>query len=421
MELRLLLRGLGWLLLLGPFFFLSYNFANSYAASLPRVPSIVFDWERRVPFLAWTILPYWSSDLLYALSFAICRTREELDRHALRLLAIQVFSVSCFLAFPLRLTFERPVLDGWTGWLFGSLTSFDQAFNEAPSLHVSLAVILWVCYRRRLSGPLRRWAAGWFVLMAFSAWTTYQHHFIDLPTGLWAGLLVLAAIPERSFAQSRRPQLAAFYLAGALALTVAAFAVRGVAWVALWPAFALSMVACAYWTGDPAWLGKSGGGVGFWMWPYTLAAWINSRLWTSQQEPWQHLADGVWIGRAPGLGVNKFQTIVDLTAELPVRAEHHVPILDLTVPREDQMARAVRAIGEAPRPVLVCCALGYSRSATVAAAWLLQAGHAATAEAAIAKVRRARPQIVMGKEARDCVQASVQASEQARARHATGV
>ncbi len=392
MEPRPWARAAGWLALLAPFFFLSYNWANAYASRLAHVPSVAFGWERHVPFLAWTILPYWSSDLLYGLSLAMCRTRGELDRHALRLLAIQIFSVACFVAFPLRVVYQRPPLEGWTAFLFDSLTSFDRPFNQAPSLHVSLAVILWACYRRHLSGWLRPAAAAWFLLMALSAWTTYQHQFIDLPTGMWAGLLVLAAIPERRHTESRNPKLAAIYLAAAVALLF-------VGWLAWWPAFALSMVACAYWTGDTAWLAKQNGRVAFWMWPYTLGAWINSRWWTRGQEPWQHLADGVWIGRAPGLGSTPFASVIDLTAELPVRAQFHIPVLDLTVPRSSQVEQALEAIEQAPRPALICCALGYSRSATVAAAWLLAAGHAATAEEAVEKLRRVRPQVVMGKEA----------------------
>jgi rhodanese-related sulfurtransferase len=392
-----------WLAVLGPFFFASYNAANAYAASLGYVPSIVFSWERHLPFLAWTILPYWSCDLLYAISFVLCTTKQELDKHALRLLAIQVFSVVCFVVFPLRLEFVRPPLDGTAGWLFDTLTSFDKPFNQAPSLHVSLAVILWVCYRKVLSRWMRHIAAAWFLLIGISAWTTYQHHFIDLPLGLWAGLLVLGALAERQFLHARRPRLAALYLLASVGLCFAAFFWRGVVWASLWPAFSLSMVACGYWSGDVAWLSKRNGSIAFWMWPYTLCAWINSRLWTRGEEPWQHLGDGVWIGRAPGPGAS-FATVIDLTAEMPVRARHHIPVLDLTVPGEDQVMEALQAIEGAERPVLVCCALGYSRSATVAAAWLVAAGHADSAEEAIAIVRRVRPRVVMGKEALDRVQ-----------------
>ena len=379
-----------WLMALGIFFFVSYNWANAYASGLPRVPALAFAWERHVPFLAWTIVPYWSSDLLYAAAFALCRTRAELHRLGLRLLAIQLFSVACFVLLPLRVAFERPALSGWAAWLFDSLMSFDRPFNQAPSLHVSLAVILWAHYRRYMP----RWAGAWFVLMALSAWTTYQHQFIDLPTGAWAGLLVLAAIPERTWHESRRVGLAGAYLSAAAALTVAAFYIQGVTWFLLWPAFALSLVAAAYWTGDAAWLGKQNGRMPFWMWPYAAGAWVNSRLWTRGQAPWQELADGVWVGRAPTAPA-PFRTVIDLTAELPLRADLRVPILDLTVPRVEQLESAVAAIEHASRPVLVCCALGYSRSATVAAAWWM--AHTGCADAALAgaAVQRARPQVVI--------------------------
>ena len=52
--------------------------------------------------MAWTIVPYWSIDLLYAISPFVCTTRRELDRHAQRLLLVQVISIVFFIAFPLR-------------------------------------------------------------------------------------------------------------------------------------------------------------------------------------------------------------------------------------------------------------------------------------------------------------------------------
>jgi hypothetical protein len=59
-----------WLALLGPAFFVLYGMANHYAASLPAsaVGNIALDWERYTPLWPWTILPYWSIDLLYGLS-----------------------------------------------------------------------------------------------------------------------------------------------------------------------------------------------------------------------------------------------------------------------------------------------------------------------------------------------------------------
>ena len=44
-------RAVAWLCLLGPFFFLSYGAANWLAAQRAEVGSVVFDWERAIPFL----------------------------------------------------------------------------------------------------------------------------------------------------------------------------------------------------------------------------------------------------------------------------------------------------------------------------------------------------------------------------------
>jgi protein-tyrosine phosphatase len=391
------LRALAWLIFLGPFFFVTYNFANAASSQRAHVAVLMFPWERHIPFLPWTILPYWSSDLLYALSLFICRTGGELDLHGKRLVAIQLFAIACFLAFPLRCAFQRPMVAGWEGDLFSALGSFDQPFNQAPSLHVALAAILWVRYRAHSSGLLRISLAAWLLLVAASSLTTHQHQFIDVPTGLWAGVLVIAALPERRMDHPQVP-LTLAYLAPAIACTAAAFVFRGFGWLLLWPGFALSMVAAAYWTGDPAWLGKRYRLVALLMLPHTLAAWINSRFWTRGQPAKNHLTDAVWIGRAPSaLDRQGMNSVVALAPELATRSDAHVAMLDLTPPTEEQLDAAVRAIARlaGQRPTLVCCALGYSRSAVASAAWLVAAGHAVNIDDALAQVRRARPQVVV--------------------------
>jgi protein-tyrosine phosphatase len=173
---------------------------------------------------------------------------------------------------------------------------------------------------------------------------------------------------------------------------------RGLAWLLLWPGFALSMVAAAYWTGDPAWLGKRNRPVALLMLPYTLAAWINSRFWTRGQPAKNHLTDAVWIGRAPSaLDRQGINSVVALAPELATRGDAHVAMLDLMPPTEEQLDAAVRAIARfaGQRPTLVCCALGYSRSAVASAAWLVASGHAVNVDDALAQVRRARPQVVV--------------------------
>ena len=404
------LRALGWLAFLAPFFYLTYNFANAAAKRRASVPALMFPWERRIPFAAWTILPYWSTNLLYAFSLATCRTSEELDRHAKRLVAIQVFSVACFLAFPLRCTSKAPVVAGWPEPLFTALRGFDQPYNQAPSLHVGIVWILWTRYRLLTSGGIRTVLVAWFVLMAASTLTTWQHHFIDLPTGLWAGLLVTAALPERRIARPR-VRLTILYLAGAALCTAVAFRLGGFGWLLLWPGFALSMVAAAYWTCDPIWLGKPGTPAKLFLLPYTLGAWINSRLWTRNQPANNLLADSVWIGRAPSrLDRRRMNSVVTLAPELPIRNDAHVAMLDLVPPTNEELDAAVLAIAKFAdrRPTLVCCALGYTRSAVAATAWLLATGRAKDLDDALQQVRRARPQAVVGLDFRRCLKSWIE-------------
>ena len=182
-------RATGWLIVLSMLFYLSYGFSNWLASQRGDVPALVFAWEHGIPFLAWTIIPYWSTHVLFAVSFYVCRNRAELDNHAKRLLAAQVIAVACFIVFPLRISFARPQTTGEFGFLFDLLATLDMPFNQAPSLHIATTIILFDLFSRTLP----RWplpaTIAWSLLVSASVLTTYQHHFIDVPTGFLLGLL----------------------------------------------------------------------------------------------------------------------------------------------------------------------------------------------------------------------------------------
>jgi len=403
-----------WTVMLAVFFFSSYGFANWVTSRREHVPALVFDWEHRIPFLAWTIIPYWSTDLLYAASLFLCRTRKELHTHVQRLTTAQVISVSAFLLFPLRFTFERPHPAGLFGWMFDALASFDQPFNQAPSLHLCLTTILWAKYAQHLSGGPLRLMRGWLILTGISTLTTYQHHFIDLPTGIWVGLFCLALFPSDPEARqlvavrdSRRIRIGVVYLAGSVLLVGLAAAVSGAAWWLLWPAGSLAVVGAVYFIGRPDLFQKANGEmppaiVGL-LAPYLGMAWLNTRLWTWNAGAANEIVEDVWLGRVHGeteLLARRFRSIVDLNAELPVPtaglAYRAVPMLDLLPPAVEQLHAAVEAIQESERPTLVCCALGYSRSAAAVAAWLVASGRSSSMEGAISQITARRPQIALG-------------------------
>jgi protein-tyrosine phosphatase/membrane-associated phospholipid phosphatase len=406
--------GLRWLLVLGPLFFITYGAANHWAAAQQGVPSIVFVWEGHIPLLPWTILPYWSIDAIYGLSLLVCRNPLELARHARRLLTAQVICIACFALFPLRLASQRPALEGWSGGLFDALTSFDLPYNQAPSLHIVLLLILWDFFRRRVHGWARAAVHAWSLLIGVSVLTTWQHHFIDVPTGLLAGALCLWLWPLQGnpprwqwTGDATRRRLAGLYAAGAVLLALAAAAMGRPGWWLYWPAASLLLVAACYaglgaggFQKGP--LGRHALGARWLLAPHRWGAWINARLWTWRGPPSAAVTDQVWLGRLPRTGEpdhTRFAQVLDLCAELPcphpgVQVQ---PLLDLVAPAPQALRQAADQLDRlaAQGPVLVCCALGYSRSAAVVATWLHRSGRAASVADALDQVRRARPGVVM--------------------------
>ncbi|MDO5652889.1 MAG: phosphatase PAP2/dual specificity phosphatase family protein [Brachymonas sp.] len=415
-----------WLAGLGPFFYLSYGLANylaAQAAAHGQVPSVVFGWEHGIPFVPWTIYPYWSINAFYALSVFLAVNRQQLHRHGLRLLTAQIIAVTCFILWPLAFTFGAPAVEGAPALLFNALRGFDKPFNQAPSLHIALAVILWDWYRQFIHA---RWARGllhgWTLLICVSVLSTYQHHFIDIPTGALLGVWCCwlwpvhgEKLPVQDMRQPTGKAIKLASLYGAGAVLCAAGAMRSTAWGLLWwwPALALLLVAANY-----AFLDARGfamqphGRMGWaarWLYaPYRVAAWINARLWTRGQALANEVLPGVWLGRLPSTSewvAAGRPRIVSLCAELqaPHQADARcVPLLDLLPPTPDQLQQASRAIADMQKnvshqapPLWACCALGYSRSAAALATWLVDSGHCTNADEALACIRRVRPQVVL--------------------------
>jgi protein-tyrosine phosphatase/membrane-associated phospholipid phosphatase len=405
-----------WLVCLAVIFYATYGFANWMASQRSDIGAVVFGWERHVPFIGWTIFPYWSINLFYGLSLFVCRTERELNIHVRRLLTAQAIAVACFLLFPLRFTFGKPETSGLTGFMFEALGTFDKPFNQAPSLHIALTVILLEFYVRHAASVWRWPLRLWFMAIGASVLTTYQHHFIDIPTGALLGFFVLwlwpldrpSPLAAMALARDvRRYRLAAIYAAGAALCAALACAGGGWLWF-LWGTVALAMVAAFY-----AFIGAEGFQKGAdgrlslaaraLLLPYLAGAWINSRLWTRGQIP-VHVADGVWLGRVPSTRENALspgRAILDLSAELSGPGNGSVyrtlPALDLAPLPADALRKAADTIEQLRRdgPVLVACALGYGRSAAAVAAWLVKSGRAADVTQALAILRVARPQIAL--------------------------
>jgi membrane-associated phospholipid phosphatase len=416
-------RGALWLAFLGPFFFISYGWVNHITSQRSDIGVIVYAWEQYIPFVPSLMLPYMSIDAFYAASLFLHRKRNLLDRHALRLLMATVISCIGFLLAPLRFSFEVPHTDGFNGQLQNLLLGFDKPYNQAPSLHISLLIILWVVYAKRLHGFARLALHLWFFAIGASVLLVYQHHFVDVWTGAMVGVICLYLIPDPPFFwHLRKPsgimkRLGLRYGIASMILFMATAVLMEIAntWFALllWPTFALGMVAMAYF-GLERQIFQRHSGTMRWparliLAPYLFGAWLSYRYYSNGRSIPVQVAERVWLGAFPRWQTRqtekKWHAIIDMTNEFATASnsanrKKYIPVMDLTPPCPRHLVRAVRWLENTQQEgqVLVHCALGLSRSASVIVCWLTWKGHEMSVEAASLALSRLRPGILLTEE-----------------------
>ena len=449
------------LALVGSLFYTSYGLSNRYAASLAYVPEIAFAWERHIPFWEWTILPYWSLNLMYAAAFFLCRNSREQNRYVARLVSAQIIATTCFMLFPLHFGWPKPHTDGLWGVMFDSLVAFDLPYNQAPSLHIALSIIVGAFYWTRFP-KIRLPILLWQSLIALSVLTTYQHHFIDVPTGALLGWLVLWAIPQHGVSPFRRPfdtqgrlktseasfceaktnavsfartseasfreaktspatrsreiKITILYLAGAVLSALPSF--FGGVWLwMLWISVSLSVVTFAYLTGNAAVFQKQADGrlsaaATVLLLPYLVGVRLNMVYWLRGKAKTARVRDDVLIGSVSAIS-DGLPAVLDVCAEYPrprYRGTYRVlPLLDMVAPSENDLMQAaslLEALRRQRGKVLTCCALGYGRSAAVVLTWLLVYGGCRDLAQATAELKQARPQMMLPPETAKAVKAA---------------
>ena len=359
MKTKLFLSQLAALVVVAAIFYASYGATNALASARANVPEIYFAWERAVPFWAWSIVPYWSLNLLYALGFFLCRDSRELARYVTQLFAAQIIATLFFIAFPLQMSWGKPAVSGLSGFLFSSLAAFDRPFNQAPSLHIILCVVVGAFYLRKARSVwLKAALVAWFALIGLSVLTTYQHHFIDIPTGLAAGCLVLLIRPLEGaplgFAIAReaaRYKWAALYL-GLAFMTLFAAILGAKIWGAWmlwlsWVSLSFALVACGYaFLGAGVFAknrqGRHAAAAKALLFPYLCVARLNALFWLRGRRLSDEILPGLYLGSVKQAG--KFGAVLDCAAEFerPGGAQIYasVPMLDMITPSADELKRS---------------------------------------------------------------------------------
>ncbi|MFN2623962.1 MAG: dual specificity protein phosphatase family protein [Chthoniobacterales bacterium] len=400
---------------LSALFLVVYGWCNWFTAHRANVPTLFFEWERAIPFVPVMIAPYMSIDLFFVAAPFVCRTNRELTTLSKRIAAAILIGGVCFLLFPLRFAFERPHAAGWLGAVFDWFRGMDHPYNLLPSLHITLRTILAELYARHMRGFLRAASNIWFVLIGLSAVLTYQHHVMDVVAGFALGAYCLYFFPESAARLPVVPnrRVGFYYLAGAF--VAAALMIMFWPWGAflIWPLVSLGLMAVAYFGLGPGIFRKQNGRLPWTTWwtlgPVLLGQEISRLYYRRQARAGDELTPQVWIGgvlsysEASAIARRRITAVLDLTAEFsepgPLRAVtyRNIPILDLTAPTIAQLEEMLLFIAResATGTVYVHCKIGYSRTAAVAAAWLLRSGLASSVSDAIDFVRRVRPRVVI--------------------------
>ncbi|EAQ66641.1 Phosphoesterase, PA-phosphatase related:Dual specificity protein phosphatase [Marinomonas sp. MED121] len=378
-----------WVLFMGTVFFLLYGAANEMASLTGPHPSFYFEWEKSIDFIPIFIIPYMSSDLVFVIAFLLPQTRIELRTLALRVLFIILLSVIVFILIPLEFAFEKPVTDQFS--LLFKLLEADKPFNQLPSLHISFAIVFWASMKNTLSNHIvKSVLLCWLLMIMLSTLFVYQHHFIDIPTGLAVGILAVCLIRKETkmsaltqFMTPRHLKMAYYFLALSIVLILLSFALSPVFLYFFICTFSVSVI---YAFGYNHLLDITYKKARLIRWiiflPYFLGCKISWMLYKPSLPLLSKVENNVYFGRHPSLpeyvtikqlGVKQ---VINLATELPLNKtaliQHRFSFLDQTIQCPEAIHKVVMLIEKHKSDgIYVHCALGLSRSVIVIWAWQL--------------------------------------------------
>ena len=192
-----------------------------------------------------------------------------------------------------------------------------------------------------------------------------------------------------------------------------------------WACVGCMIPAVAYLGGQAHWFGKGSDGtlrpvarIALWSFHViNYASYLILRFGRGERV-WDEVTPVVWVGRRPrelesaAFAALAPASVLDLTAEHPAWADREVEykniaIVDGAAPTMTQFESSMAFLDHAPRPVLVHCALGHGRSATIVAAWMVRVGRASSVEEAEQMMRLQRPWVRIRRRQRRAAQAFI--------------
>ncbi|REC62902.1 hypothetical protein DRF65_08780 [Chryseobacterium pennae] len=379
------------LLLCSVVFTVVYNYTAWHISALPEVPSFVFDFEKYIPFIPWTIIPYMTSGLFFYLVFFLCTNKEQLKVLTQRMLFVTIIAGISFLLFPLKFSLQKPDIENFIlRYSFQFLKTFDSPFNQAPSLHISYALIFWSVFRTLQKG--RTFLLLLLILLGFSTLTTYQHHGIDIITGAILSHISFIIFPYRKKDfQYRNFYVANFYFLSAWMFILAALLLNQFSGqpglILLWPALMNFCIGYHYQKDNTYFLKDRNGNISWikkiFYFPYLLMYRIFWRLLRKNKTPVEPVSR-IYISSKPDQETLKYfkadknTFVYDLSPEieenllLKEQANYFFrPILDIgtfdlerTQSLITEISRTHRHLPEDGK-ILIHCTMGFTRSSVI--------------------------------------------------------
>ncbi|MFC3159381.1 Protein-tyrosine phosphatase [Chryseobacterium arachidis] len=380
-------------------FTMVYNYSAWHISKLEHVPSFVFDFEKQIPFIPWSIIPYMTSGLFFCLVFFFCKTKEELYVLTKRILFVTLIAGTCFLLFPLKFSLNKPEINSSVlGIPFQFLKIFDSPFNQAPSLHIAYAFIFWSVFRNLKHGKI--FLMIWLILLGISTLTTYQHHLMDVLTGAALAHISFIIFPFRkNDFQYRNFQVANYYfLFSWVFLTITLLFYQFLQqsnsiflwitlWIKLWITFSIALIGYQYQKNNVHFLKDKNGNIPvskkiFYV-PYLLIYWTFWKFLRKNKKPIE-IVHNIYISSKPskkdliGFNVNKNTFVYDLSAEIEETKQlkentryHSLPFLDIGSFDIDETRKLVTEISNIyhnlPKDgkILIHCTMGFTRSSVI--------------------------------------------------------
>ena len=280
---------------------------------------------------------------------------------------------------------------------------FDKPYNQAPSLHIMLLVIIWQIYLPIFNRIGKILWNSWVILIGLSVLTTYQHHFIDIPTGFLAGIIICYVFPlepkHRWIWSSYHwnSLIIKYLIVGLLLIVLGCFTPIWLSLLLLWVGISLFVIGIGYWGLGALVFQKKENGIHTFPskvlhFPYlTITKSVRFLFFKTYSDP-KKITSTLFLGSHAMAQKNDFDAILDLCSEYekgPTKGSIYksYPLLDLKAPTLKELSEAVVVLDtllEQQQTVFIHCALGLSRSAIVVLAWLIYTQKAQTTAAAIA-------------------------------------